>query len=136
MHAPKNATRTILAASFALLAAGGTAVVATGAQAAADDTTRHLDTLKIEKTEDAGAGGDEPYLKVNGEEVWSVPELDSPGSASINRYVSAGSTVEVYDRDLGGAPDEDDLIGSFPVEGWGDVHLTNDGAHYIVSVKQ
>jgi hypothetical protein len=62
--------------------------------------------------------------------------MDSPSSAAVNIDVPVGSTVRVYDRDLGGAPDPDDLIGSFPVEGWGTVHLTNDGADYTLDVQQ
>ena len=119
----------------ALLAAAVPAVGAAGAGAA--DTNRHLGTLTVNTTEDGGWGGDEPYITVDGVEKWDAGgEMDSPSSAAVNIDVPIGSTVRVYDRDLGGAPDADDLIGSFPVEGWGTVHLTNDGADYTLDVQQ
>ena len=128
-------TTTRIAGIAALLAAAVPVVGATNANAA--DTTRHLGTLTVNTTEDGGWGGDEPYITVDGVERWSAGgEMDSPSSAAVNIDVPVGSTVRVYDRDLGGAPDPDDLIGSFPVEGWGTVHLTNDGADYTLDVQQ
>jgi hypothetical protein len=110
--------------------------VAGAANAGAADNVRHLGTLTVNTTEDGGWGGDEPYITVDGVERWDAGgEMDSPSSAAVNIDVRVGSTVRVYDRDLGGAPDPDDLIGSFPVEGWGTVHLTNDGADYTLEVQ-
>lgn len=124
---------------FAVIAAlfAAAVPVAGAANAGAADTTRHLGTLTVKTTEDGGWGGDEPYITVDGVEKWNAGgEMDSPSSAAVNIDVSVGSTVRVYDRDLGGEPDPDDLIGSFPVEGWGTVHLTNDGADYTLDVQQ
>jgi hypothetical protein len=119
----------------ALLAAA--VPLAGAAHASAADDFRHLGTLTVNKTEDGGWGGDEPYITVNGKQKWDAGgEMDSPSSAAVNIDVRIGSTVRVYDRDAGGQPDPDDLIGSFPVEGWGTVQLTNDGADYTLDVQR
>jgi hypothetical protein len=111
--------------------------VAGAANAGAADNVRHLGTLTVNTTEDGGWGGDEPYITINGVEKWDAGgEMDSPSSADVNRNVRVGKTVRVYDRDLGGEPDRDDLIGSFRVEGWGLVQLTNDDADYTLDVQR
>jgi hypothetical protein len=107
------------------------------ADASAADNVRHLGTLKVNETEDFGWGGDEPYITVNGKERWDAGgEMDSGAKADVNLNVRVGKTVRVYDRDLGGEPDRDDLIGSFRVEGWGIVSLTNDDADYTLEVQR
>jgi hypothetical protein len=119
----------------AMLAAAVPAVGAANAGAA--DDYRHLGTLSVHQSEDWGSGGDEPFITVNGREVWDAGgEMDEPSSATINLDVRIGSTVRVYDRDSGNNGDPHDLIGSFPVEGWGTVHLTNDDAHYTIDVQR
>ncbi len=107
------------------------------ANAGAADNYRHLGTLTVHETEDWGSGGDEPFITVNGKEVWDAGgEMDEPSSAAINLNVRIGSTVRVYDRDSGNNGDPHDLIGSFPVKGWGKVQLTNDDAHYTIDVQR
>jgi hypothetical protein len=119
----------------ALLAAVVPAVGAANASAA--DNVRKLGTLTVHETEDFGWAGDEPYITINGKPRWNAGgEMDNGAEAAINRRVRVGATVRVYDRDLGGNPDRDDLIGSFPIEGWGTVHLKNDDAHYTVEVQR
>jgi hypothetical protein len=121
-----------------LAAVAAAAIPAVGAaDASAADNFRHLGVLKVNETEDFGWGGDEPYITVNGKERWKAGgEMDNGAKADVNINVRIGKTVRVYDRDLAGQPDPDDLIGSFRVEGWGVVSLTNDDADYTLEVQR
>lgn len=88
------------------------AVPASARQAMA--TTVILGDLECTETEDWGAGGDEPYLKVNGTRVWSAEDsVDNGGRLAVNIKANVGDTVSLYDSD---SPDADDLLGSDVIE--------------------
>ncbi len=64
--------------------------VAGAANASAADNTRHLGTLTVNKTEDAGWGGDEPYITVIGGEFSHVAGQPRAGLA----HVGAGGELD------------------------------------------
>jgi hypothetical protein len=67
----------------------------------------------VDRSEDAGADGDEPYLRVN-TNFWSAPgSMDDGSRATVDRTVHVGDKVRAYDAD---SPDRDDLIGSDVIE--------------------
>jgi hypothetical protein len=67
----------------------------------------------VDRSEDAGADGDEPYLRVN-TNFWSAPgSMDDGSRATVDRTVHVGDKVRAYDSD---SPDRDDLIGSDVIE--------------------
>jgi hypothetical protein len=67
----------------------------------------------VDRSEDAGADGDEPYLRVN-TNFWFAPgSMDDGSRATVDRTVHVGDKVKAYDED---APDRDDLIGSDVIE--------------------
>ena len=77
-----------------------------------------LISLYCTKTED-DAGADEPYLLVNGVQVWGSesPGLNNGETADLSAVplvdFDTRARVELFDRDLGGALDPDDLLGRF-----------------------
>jgi hypothetical protein len=77
-----------------------------------------LISLYCSKTED-DAGADEPYLLVNGIEVWGSesPGLNNGQTADLSAVAQVDfntrARVELFDRDFGGALDPDDLLGRF-----------------------
>jgi hypothetical protein len=77
-----------------------------------------LISLYCSTTED-DAGADEPYLLVNGIEVWGdeSPGLNNGQTADLSAVpqitFDVRARVELFDRDLGGAIDPDDLLGRF-----------------------
>jgi hypothetical protein len=84
--------------------------------------------LQVDVTEDFGADGDEPFLKVN-TIFWRAPgSMDDGAVAAVNKTVHVGDVVQAYDDD---APDADDFIGSAKVGArGGTLTFANDGAHY------
>ena len=80
-------------AGIAALLAAAVPVIG-AANAGAADNYRHLGTLTVHETEDWGSGGDEPFITVNGKEVWDAGgEMDEPSSAAINLNVRIGSKL-------------------------------------------
>jgi hypothetical protein len=77
-----------------------------------------LISLYCTKTED-DAGADEPYLLVNGVQAWGseAPGLNNGETADLSAVplidFNTRARVELFDRDLGGAVDPDDLLGRF-----------------------
>ena len=67
----------------------------------------------VDRSEDFGIDGDEPYLKVNNV-FWRAPgSMDHGSRATVDRTVHVGDKVRAYDAD---SPDPDDLIGSDLIE--------------------
>ena len=93
-----------------------------------------LGDLECIETEDWGSGGDEPYLKVNGNRVWtSEDSVDNGGKLAVNIKAQVGDTVSLYDAD---SPDADDLLGSDVIEAdRGTLVFQNDGAHYTLDFR-
>ncbi|GGV53143.1 hypothetical protein [Streptomyces spectabilis] len=78
----------------------------------------NLHTLTCYENQDL-TGGDQIYLQVNGQTVWSSADSiscdhDSPVAVPVNRLAKTGDTVSLYDEDF---PDADDHLGSDTVEG-------------------
>lgn len=77
-----------------------------------------LISLYCSTTEDS-TGADEPYLLVNGNQVWGMesPGLNNGDTADLSAVpvidFDTRARVELFDRDLGGALDPDDLLGRF-----------------------
>ena len=84
--------------------------------------------FRVSSTEDLGAGGDEPYLKVN-TVFWRAPgSMDDGAVAGVNKTVHVGDVVQAWDAD---SPDGDDFIGSDTVTASGTLlNFTGDGAVY------
>ncbi|TDD84048.1 hypothetical protein E1293_13575 [Actinomadura darangshiensis] len=84
--------------------------------------------FRVSTTEDLGAGGDEPYLKVN-TVFWRAPgSMDDGAVAAVNKTVHVGDVVQAWDDD---SPDGDDFIGSDTVTSSGTLlNFTGDGAVY------
>jgi hypothetical protein len=84
--------------------------------------------LKVDVSEDFGADGDEPFLKVN-TIFWRAPgSMDDGAVSAVYKTVHVGDVVQAYDDD---APDADDFIGSARVgANGGTLTFANDGAHY------
>jgi hypothetical protein len=97
--------------AFAALVAS-IAALATVAVVSADASARPeacIVRFHVVSSEDAGADGDEPYLRVN-TNFWSAPgSMDDGARAAVNRTVHVGDRVRAYDEDW---PDDNDLIGS------------------------
>lgn len=116
----------------ALTTVGGV-VPATAAQAT-QRATVNLRTLTCYETEDL-TGGDNVYLKINGQTVWSAADSvdcdhDNPKTLPVNRLARTGDTVSLYDDDW---PDGDDHLGSDTVEGdRGSLFFNLDGALYTL----
>lgn len=97
-------------------------------------TTVNLRTLICYETEDL-TGGDNVYLKINGQTVWSAEDSidcdhDAPQNLPVNRLARTGDTVSLYDDDW---PDDDDHLGSDTVEGdRGSLVFNLDGALYTL----
>ncbi|MFI6910359.1 hypothetical protein ACIBKY_54570 [Nonomuraea sp. NPDC050394] len=77
-----------------------------------------LKSLTCYENADA-AGGDELYLKLNGQTVWSSSapiscDSSGPRTMPINRLARTGDAVSLYDEDF---PDADDHLGSDTIEG-------------------
>ena len=63
----------------------------------------------VDRSEDFGIDGDEPYLKVN-TAFWRAPgSMDHGSRATVDRTVHVNDKVKAYDAY---SPDPDDLIGS------------------------
>src|SRR4051794_17691156 len=77
-----------------------------------------LISLYCSKTED-DAGADEPYILVNGVQAWGseAPGLNNGENADLSAVAQIDFNtrvrVELFDRDLGGELDSDDLLGKF-----------------------
>jgi len=103
--------RIVLTALVASITASATVVVAS-----ADARSRPeacITRFYVDRSEDAGADGDEPYLRVN-TNFWSAPgSMDNGSRATVDRTVHVGDKVKAYDED---SPDRDDLIGSDVIE--------------------
>jgi hypothetical protein len=103
--------RIVLTALVASITASATVVVAS-----ADARSRPeacITRFYVDRSEDAGADGDEPYLRVN-TNFWSAPgSMDDGSRATVDRTVHVGDKVRAYDAD---SPDRDDLIGSDVIE--------------------
>ena len=118
----------------ALLAA---AVPVFGAMnAGAADNYRHLGTLTVHETEDWGSGGDEPFIPS------MARRCGTPAARWTSRRRPRSTSTSASDHRprlrsrLGEQWGPHDLIGSFPVKGWGKVQLTNDDAHYTIDVQR
>lgn len=86
------------------------------AGAAAAAGTVHLNALTCYETQDLG--GDDLYLRVNGQTVWSAASTvecdhDAPVTVPVNWLAKTGDMVSLYDRNESGGGDE---IGSDMVE--------------------
>ena len=117
------------------LATAGAAVTQPARSAAAPAATQViLGDLECIETEDFGAEGDEPYITVNGNRVWTAADsVDNGGKLAVNIKVNVGDVVSLWDADF---PDGDDLLGSDVVEGdRGTLVFGNDGAHYILDYR-
>ena len=132
--------RTIAAALLALTAALGSMVVTT-ASAAAQGPEVCIDRLFVNDTEDFGADGDEPYLKVN-TVLWNAPgSMDEPAHAAVNKTVHVGDVVQAWDSDSAEPPDEDDdFVGSARVPFGGGPHsgtlrFDGDGVNYRATYR-
>ena len=103
--------RIVLTALVASITASATVVVAS-----ADARSRPeacITRFYVDRSEDAGADGDEPYLRVN-TNFWSAPgSMDNGSRATVDRTVHVGDKIRAYDED---SPDRDDLIGSDVIE--------------------
>ncbi|KAB2350121.1 hypothetical protein [Actinomadura rudentiformis] len=84
--------------------------------------------FRVSATEDVGASGDEPYLKVN-TVFWRAPgSMDDGAVAAVNKTVHVGDVVQAWEAD---SPDADDFIGSDIVTASGTLlEFTGDGAVY------
>jgi hypothetical protein len=99
------------------LAALVAAIVASAAVLVASADARRppacLTRFYVDRSEDFGADGDEPYLKVN-TIFWRAPgSMDNGSRATVDRTVHVGDKVKAYDAD---SPDANDLIGSDVIE--------------------
>jgi hypothetical protein len=84
--------------------------------------------LRVDVSEDFGADGDEPYLKVNRVFFRAPGSMDDGAVATVNKTVHVGDVVQAWDDD---APDADDFIGSAKVgPRGGTLTWANDDAHY------
>jgi hypothetical protein len=128
----RNAFRPLLVA--AVLAGASVPVAAVAAPHQTMATTVILGDLECIETEDWGSDGDEPYLKVNGNRVWTAEDsVDNGGKLAVNIKANVGDTVSLYDAD---SPDADDLLGSDVIEAdRGTLVFQNDGAHYILDFR-
>jgi hypothetical protein len=116
------------------LATAGATVAQSARSAAAPAQTRViLGELECLETED-WTGGDEVYIKVNGETVWTAADSINTGDKmAVNRIVKVGDTVSLYDAD---SPDADDFLGSDIVEDdRGTLVFTNDDARYTLDYR-
>lgn len=78
----------------------------------------NMHTLTCYETEDV-TGGDEVYLQINGQTVWSSADTidcdhNAPTTRPVNRLAKSGDTISLYDSDW---PDADDHLGSDTIEG-------------------
>lgn len=116
-------------ASAPALAADGTAEHAKAATSAdASAQAACILRFRVTTSEDFGAGGDEPYLKVN-TVFWRAPgSMDDGAVAAVNETVHVGDVVQAWDAD---SPDPDDFIGSDTVTTSGTLlNFTGDDAVY------
>lgn len=74
--------------------------------------------IKCLQTEDA-TGPDEPYLIVNGSEVWRSPSLNNGGAATLLGIAPipffGTAAVQLFDEDIGLPWDPDDSLGLLQV---------------------
>ncbi|MEG4235215.1 hypothetical protein QUA40_24385 [Microcoleus sp. Pol11C3] len=102
-------------------------------------TKLKLISLECHKTEDS-SGADEPYLRVNGQNVWGPISLNDGQSATINDIVEFTNSTEIqlYDQDVGSWFDTDDDLGTLTANlsqiGKGEQRgkFTKDGADYTL----
>lgn len=102
--------------------------------------TLQLISLYCHETED-WTGADEPYLRVNGVEVWNGTLNDEEGvPLGIDVSFNQQTTIKLFDEDFGWF-DDDDFLGSVPVttEQIGQGELTaffsGDGANYELTYQ-
>ncbi|NEP17290.1 MAG: hypothetical protein F6J97_10340 [Leptolyngbya sp. SIO4C1] len=99
-----------------------------------------LISLECKKTED-WSGADEPYLRVNGNNVWGPISLNNGQSATVDRTVEFSQTAEIalYDQDVGSWFDTDDHLGTLAANtdqvGQGEQRgrFNKDGADYTLT---
>jgi hypothetical protein len=99
--------------------------------------TLNLISLYCQETED-WTGADEPYLRVNGVEVWSG-SLNDQESVPIGIDISFNqwANIQLFDEDFGWF-DNDDFLGNVQVTteqvGQGELpaYFTGDGANYVL----
>lgn len=99
-----------------------------------------LISLECKKTEDS-AGADEPYIRVNGKNVWGPISLNDGQSATIDITVdfSQSAEIELFDQDPGIFGDKDDHLGTLTAKvdqiGKGEQRgkFTKDGADYTMN---
>lgn len=102
-------------------------------------TTLKLVSLECHTTEDS-SGADEPYLRVNGNNVWGPISLNDGQSATINLQVDFTDSAEIklYDQDVGSFFDTDDHLGTLTANlgqlGQGEQRgdFNGDGASYTL----
>lgn len=143
---PITPVRTTVTIGAALALAGGAAFAspASAATSTAHTGQHHvaelrigepaiLGTLTVVRTEDV-TGGDNPYILVNGERVWTSDDSINDGeSREVNRRVKVGDKITVYDSDW---PDGDDWIGDdFVDDQTSDLVFGLDGAYYTLTVR-
>lgn len=103
-----------------------------------------LISLQCIKTEDT-FGGDEPYLKLNGNPIWGPTTIQEDQTLSLNELdlikFTQNATIQLLDQDTGFG-DDDDLLGSLVVStaqvtesADKEVTFTGDGAKYILSYR-
>jgi len=100
-----------------------------------------LISLVCSETED-NTGADEPYLLVDGNEVWgpqSMNDNDREDLRGIEPISFTGSiNIKLYDEDVGGWFDDNDLLGSKDVSadlagaGAKPYEFTKDGGNYTL----
>lgn len=130
----------VLALGVALL--GGTLLAANaarqpigpataGAAAPAAQGPVILRGLRAATTEDVAS--DEPYLKVDGKKVWASGSIDEGQTRPVGVIVNEGDEVSLYDEDVGGPFDDDDLLGEATVAGSdGTLEFHGDDASYTL----
>lgn len=100
-----------------------------------------LKLLELRCFESEDSGGDEAYITVDGDKVWSIDEIENGETASlrsVNPIPFGGSVdVELWDKDtgifdsddhLGKATVSDDLVGEDEQE----FRFDKDGANYLM----
>ncbi len=103
---------TALLGGAAPLAVGETASAAGAAKAAA---AANVTLLELECVTSEDWAGDEAYITVNGQTVWTANDsIDDGGKRQVNIKAKTGDIVRLYDEDF---PDPDDFLGEDTIEG-------------------
>lgn len=94
-----------------------------------------LKLLDIRCIRNQEVGGDEPYLKVRNNKVWSSNDMKAGGIVSL-RSIAAISFKEEIDITLMEKDFRDDCLGTATVtadvqgQGQQEINFTEEGAHY------